>query len=104
MQPGLLRERVDIQRAAETRNALGEVTQTWSTYASRYAAVMTLRSREALNAQQAGLSVTHKVKLRHVEGLKSSDRLVWRGRTLEIVSVLEYEQFTVHELLCEEQA
>jgi SPP1 family predicted phage head-tail adaptor len=104
MQPGLLRERVDIQRAAETRNALGEVTQTWATYASRYAAVMTLRSREALNAQQAGLSVTHKVKLRHVEGLKSSDRLVWRGRTLEIVSVLEFEQFTVHELLCEEQA
>lgn len=104
MQPGLLRERVEIQRAAESRNALGEVTQTWSTYQSRYAAVQTLRSREALNAQQAGLSVTHKVKLRHVEGLKSSDRLVWRGRTLEIVSVLEFEQFTVHELLCEEQA
>ena len=104
MQPGQLRERVDIQRAAETRNALGEVTQAWSTYASRYAAVMTLRSREALNAQQQGLTVTHKVKLRHVDGLKSSDRIVWRNRTLEIVSVLEFEQFTVHELLCEEQA
>lgn len=104
MQPGQLRERVEIQRAAETRNALGEVTQTWATYASRYAAVMTLRSREALNAQQAGLSVTHKVKLRHVSGLKSSDRIVWRGRTLEIVSIIEHEQFTVHELLCEEQA
>ena len=104
MQPGQLRERVDIQRAAETRNALGEVTQAWATYASRYAAVMTLRSREALNAQQQGLTVTHKVKLRHVDGLKSSDRIVWRNRTLEIVSVLEFEQFTVHELLCEEQA
>jgi SPP1 family predicted phage head-tail adaptor len=57
-----------------------------------------------LNAQQAGLSVTHKVKLRHIDGLKSSDRIRWRGRTLEIVSVLEFEQFTVHELLCEEQA
>lgn len=104
MQPGQLRERVDIQRAAETRNALGEVTQAWSTYASRYASVMTLRSREALNAQQQGLTVTHKVRLRHVDGLKSSDRIVWRNRTLEIVSVLEFEQFTVHELLCEEQA
>ena len=104
MQPGQLRERVDIQRAAETRNALGEVTQAWSTYASRYASVMTLRSRGALNAQQQGLTVTHKVKLRHVDGLKSSDRIVWRNRTLEIVSVLEFEQFTVHELLCEEQA
>lgn len=104
MQPGQLRERVEIQRAAETRNALGEVTQAWGTYDSRYAAVMTLRSREALNAQQAGLSVTHKVKMRHVGGLKSSDRIFWRGRTLEIVSIIEHEQFTVHELLCEEQA
>lgn len=102
MQPGLLRERVEIQRAAETRNALGEVTQTWAMYDSRYASVMTLRSREALNAQQAGLSVTHKVRMRHVGGLKSSDRILWRGRTLHIVSVLEYEQYTVHELLCEE--
>ena len=104
MNPGQLRERVEIQRAAETRNALGEVTQTWAQYDSRYAAVMTLRSREALNAQQAGLSVTHKVKMRHVGGLKSSDRIAWRGRTLQIVSIIEHEQFTVHELLCEEQA
>ena len=42
MQPGLLRERVELQRAAETRNALGEVTQTWQTYATRYASVLTL--------------------------------------------------------------
>lgn len=104
MQPGLLRERVEIQRAAETRNALGEVSQEWQTLVTRYASVLTLRSREALNAQQTGLTVTHKVKLRHVDGLKSSDRILWRGRTLHIVSVLEFEQFTVHELLCEEQA
>ena len=104
MQPGLLRERIELQRPSESRNALGEVSQAWQTYASRWASVLTLRSREALNAQQQGLTVTHKVKLRHVDGLKSTDRIVWRGRTLQIISVLEFEQFTVHELLCEEQA
>ena len=104
MQPGLLRERIELQRPSESRNALGEVSQSWQTYARRWASVLTLRSREALNAQQQGLTVTHKVKLRHVDGLKSTDRIVWRGRALQIVSVLEFEQFTVHELLCEEQA
>ena len=104
MQPGLLRERVEIQRPTETRNPLGEVSQAWSTYATRYASVQTMRSREVLNAGQVGLNITHKVRLRHLEGLKSSDRIQWRGRTLEIVSVLEHEQFTVYELLCEEAA
>lgn len=103
MQPGTLRERVELQRPDETRNYLGEVTQTWVTYATRYASVMTLRSREALNAGQANLSITHKVRLRKVDELKPSHRLRWRGRTLLISSVLEHEQFTVHELLCEEQ-
>ena len=102
MQPGQLRERVDIQRAAETRNALGEVTQSWSTYASRYAMVASVRSKEQITAQQQGLNITHRVRLRHGEGLLPSHRIRWRNRTLQIVSVLEHEQYTVHELLCEE--
>ena len=65
--------------------------------------VMTLRSREMLSAQQNGLHITHKVKMRHVDGLKASHRIRWRSRLLEIVSVLEHEQFTVHELLCTEK-
>lgn len=103
MEPGSLREVVELQQPTETRNALGEVTQSWATYATRYAAVQTLRSKEMLNAQQNGLHITHKVRLRHVDGLKASHRLRWRSRLLEIVSVLEHEQYTVHELLCTEK-
>ena len=103
MEPGLLREIIELQRPSETRNSLGEVTQTWITYATRYASVNTLRSKEAMNAQQQGLAITHKVRLRYVADLKASHRIRWRQRILQIVSMLEHEQFTVHELLCEEQ-
>ncbi len=104
MNPGTLRERVDVQRPTETRNALGEVNQDWQTVATRFASVQSMSIREAMNAQQTGLSVTHKVRMRYLSGLSSRDRLQWRGRTLQIVSVLEWDNLSVHELICEEQA
>lgn len=104
MNPGELRERVDVQRPSETRNSLGEVSQAWQTIETRYASVRSMSSRELMNAQQQGLSITHKVRMRHLPGLKATDRLLWRGRTLHIVSVVEYDNLSVHELLCEEQA
>ena len=102
MQPGTLRERVELQQATETRSSLGEVTQDWTTYATRWESVKTLRSSEALNANQQGLTITHRVRLRYVATLKSSDRINWKNRKLHIVSVIELENATVHELLCEE--
>jgi len=37
MDAGRLRERVTVQQAAETRNALGETVLSWSTFATRSA-------------------------------------------------------------------
>ena len=103
MQPGTLRERIELQQPSETRNTLGEVSQTWATYASRWASVKTLRSGEVLSANQQGLTITHRVRLRHVDEIKSTHRIKWKNRIMHIISVLELENLTVHELLCEEQ-
>lgn len=103
MQPGTLRERIELQQPSETRNTLGEVSQTWATYASRWASVKTLRSGEVLSANQQGLTITHRVRLRHVDAIKSTHRIKWKNRIMHIISVLELENLTVHELLCEEQ-
>ena len=97
-----MRERIELQESSETRSALGEVSQTWATYASRWAMVKTLRSSEVLSANQTELQISHKVTLRYLDTIKSSHRIKWRGRILHIISVLELENFTVHELLCEE--
>ena len=50
--PGKLRDRVTVQQATETRNSLGEVVQSWSTYATVWASVEGISSREALQQGQ----------------------------------------------------
>jgi SPP1 family predicted phage head-tail adaptor len=99
---GSLRERVTVQQASESRNALGETVLSWSTFSERWASVEGISSRELLQMGQAQTEASHRVRLRYVDGLSASMRLQWRGRTLEIVSLLEHDNRTEHELLCQE--
>lgn len=100
--PGRLRERVTIQSATESRNRLGESVLTWGTFVERWASVEGLSSREVLQTGQQQTEATHRVRLRYVPGLKATMRLLWRGRTLEITSLLEHNNRSEHELLCTE--
>jgi SPP1 family predicted phage head-tail adaptor len=99
---GKLRERVTIQQAAEARNSLGETTLSWATFTERWASVEGVTAREALGLGQLEVSITHRVRLRYVTGLTQQMRLIWRGRTLEIVSLLEHNNRSEHELICQE--
>ena len=99
---GSLRERVTVQQASESRNALGETVLSWATFAERWASVEGVSSRESLAYGQQQISVSHRVRLRYLTGLTQSLRLVWRGRTLEIVSLLEHGNRSEHEIICQE--
>lgn len=101
--PGKLRERVTIQRASESRNALGETVLTWTTFAERWAQVEGVSARESLEAGQSQIEVSHRVRLRYVNGLTQNMRFMWRGRKLEITSLLEHNNRSEHEALCQEQ-
>lgn len=101
--PGRLRERVTIQHATETRNALGETVQAWTTFAERWASVDGLSSREVLLQGQQKTEVSHRVRMRYVDGMTQMMRLLWRGRVLEISSLLEHANSSEHELLCTER-
>ena len=99
---GKLRERVTVQQASESRSAMGEVVQSWSTFAERWASVEGLSSREFLNQGQIDASVSHRVLMRYLDGVSQNMRIQWRGRTLEIISILEHENRSEHEILCQE--
>lgn len=103
IRPGELRERVTIQVAAESRNALGETTLSFSDFTTRWASVEGVSAREALVFGQQDTTVTHRVRMRYVEGLKQTMRISWRGRTLEIDSLLEHNNRSEHELICSEK-
>lgn len=101
--PGQLRERITVQQPVRTTSALGESLVTWSTYATRWASVEGVGSREALQYGQQQVEVTHKVRMRYLDGLTATMRIQWRSRTLDVVSVLEYANRSEHVLICQEQ-
>jgi SPP1 family predicted phage head-tail adaptor len=101
---GELRERVTIQVSAESRNNLGEATLTWTDFTTRWASVEGVSVREALLNGQQDTNLTHRVRMRYVDGLTQNMRLIWRGRTLEVISLLERNSRSEHELICSESA
>jgi SPP1 family predicted phage head-tail adaptor len=104
MDAGKLRERVTWQQAAESRNSLGETIVSWATFATVSASVEGVTAREALAAGQQDVTITHKVRLRYLPGLTQNMRGLWRGRVLEIVSLLEHGNRSEHEAICQETA
>lgn len=102
--PGKLRERVTVQQSSATRNSLGESVLSWADWQTVWASIEGVSSREALDAGQQETTITHRVRLRHLAGMTQSMRLAWRGRTLNIVSLLEYGNRTEHVAICEEVA
>jgi SPP1 family predicted phage head-tail adaptor len=100
--PGKLRERVTVQIASGTTNALGETVLAWADSSAVWASVEGVSSREALAAGQQDTTITHRVRLRYLPGLTQRDRFSWRSRTLNIVSLLEYDNRAEHVAICEE--
>ena len=99
---GKLRERVTWQSPTETRNALGESVSSWSDFATVWASVEGVSAREFLLAGQQQIEMSHRIRCRYVPGLTQRMRASWRGRTLEIVSLLEHANRSEHEVICQE--
>ena len=102
IRPGELRERVTVQVASGATNTLGETVLSWSDSTAVWASVEGVSAREAIAAGQQDTTVTHKVVLRYLPGLTQQMRFAWRGRTLDIISLLEHDNRTTHEAVCQE--
>ena len=99
---GKMLERVVLQVPSEARNQYGETTIEWTVAATVWASVEGVSSREMLQAMQANVIVSHKIRIRFYEGLTADYRIVWRERNLEIASVLEQQNRTLHEIFAKE--
>jgi len=102
---GSLTNRIVIEQATETRNAVGEVSLSWSTFATVWADVSALSGREAERYGQIVGFTGHKVTIRALAGVKPAMRILYAGsRTLEIGAINEYERIRYMELICTEKA
>ena len=102
---GRLTDRIVIEQATETRNAVGEVSLSWSTFATVWADVSALSGREAERYGHIVGFTGHKVTIRALAGVKPAMRILYAGsRTLEIGAINEYERIRYMELICTEKA
>jgi SPP1 family predicted phage head-tail adaptor len=99
---GDLRERVTVQIASGSTNALGETVLSWANSTSVWASVQGVSARESLANGREETTVTHRLRLRYLPGLTQAMRFSWRNRTLEIVSLLEHNNRSEHEAICQE--
>lgn len=98
--------RVAIQRATESQGATGEITKTWATLATVWAAIEPLTGREFFQAQQVQAEVSHKITMRHYTGITISpkDRLLYGTRVFRIESMLNVEERSIElVLMCREE-
>lgn len=100
---GSLRHRVTLQSAADTPDGAGGFATVWSNVATLWAAIEPLAGRERLAAQQLESPLTHRVTLRHRDGVTTAMRVKFGVRVFNIRSVVNRaERDRALELLCEE--
>lgn len=101
-----LKERVELQTQVQVRDAMGHVTRGWETREGDrlWAKVLPVSSRDRLTQQQRHAEVTHVVSIRFRSNVTPTNRILYRGRVLSIVSVINVEENKERlDLLCEEK-
>ena len=90
---GARHERVEIQQRTSTADAIGGQTVSWATLATTWAHVTPLdgRDQEAIEGGQVTVTQNYHINIRYRAGARPSPpmRMIWRGKTLEIRTVVD---------------
>jgi len=88
-----LRHRIEIQSPnVETENSMGEKIVGWGVWANLFAFVEPLRGREYAESQKLRAETTYRVTIRYIDGLIPAMRILYNGKTLEIMSILDIDE------------
>lgn len=85
MKAGTLRHHVEIQQLVETTDAFGQPTHSYVHFANSFAEIRPLLGRENFAEKQVRSDQTHKIKMRYLEGVTASMRILYNGRTYEVI-------------------
>lgn len=99
---GSLRERVILQNPSMTRSPSGAPRLGWATAGTVYAEVHGVSGRELIMAMQSNNLVSHRVTIRFRDDVDGETRMIWRGKTLEVVSALPRHNRTYLECMVRE--
>lgn len=89
---GRLRRSVTIRRRSTSKNAVGELADTWSTVATRRASVEPLNGREFWQESGEHSAVTTRIRVRYdatLASVKPNDQVVDAGNSPQTVYDIE---------------
>lgn len=100
---GKLDKRMILQAPSIARAADGSETITWTTLATIWAGITSSGGREFWQAKQTNSEISHLIAVRYRAKISPRYRLVYSGRTLEILSVVNPDEgMTELHLMCKE--
>lgn len=103
MEPGKLRNRVQLQRRIVGNDSWGQpLPDTWENVVKVYADVRFLSGKEAIKAGAVTSTTQTSMRIRYRTGLDSGMRVLMKGIAYRVVAVLPDEQRRQHvDLVCE---
>lgn len=81
---GKLDERISLQRATLIADGQGGQSESWTEYAEVWASVRPMKGMERQASQREEAISDYLVTVRYLDDILDSDRIVWRGRQLNI--------------------
>jgi SPP1 family predicted phage head-tail adaptor len=87
--PSELDKRVTFQSEIRIPDGMGGFTVVWNGQATVWAAIWPVSASETIQAAQATMTVTHRIRIRYRSVLKPSWRISWAGRYFNIVSIID---------------
>ena len=88
MRAGNLRNKAEIQAIGTTTNDFGEIEQgDFTKLKDVYCSITPINGKESFLSNADYAKTTHKIRIRYTDGINASQRLVWRGRVFNFISV-----------------
>ena len=92
MRVGKLRHRIIIETPTTTITDCGDTSITWTTYATRWAAIEPQRASEVVDADQRKAKGYYLITIRYTSGVDQTMRLKFGSRYFYITSVVNTEE------------
>jgi SPP1 family predicted phage head-tail adaptor len=90
--PGMMRHSVTIQALQTTTDPTGGRVATWTDIATVKAKVTPISGSEVYTAMRLDTRITHKVMIRYRSDVSAVNRLIFKGRVLNITAAINIEE------------
>jgi SPP1 family predicted phage head-tail adaptor len=102
MNPGKLRNRVEIQHYTDLENSAGEMTKGWSKHKNAWASINVIgNGRDEVKAGKEQFKLTYEITMRYDPGITTEMRVVYNGKTFKIKHVIDFKELHIEtHLIC----